>query len=434
MATFYIDPTWKGTTSGTEIEPFSSWSQVTWTAGNTYLQKRDTTHFNTILLSASGTATSRITLGAYGIGALPIIKGTTGDYGINLGTRSYITIQDLYIISGGGSTRHGIVGLATDALTAHYIFIYDCVVECPNADLGNGIQFRGMGDIIKNCTIRNCVQDGLFLTVSNCLIENCYIHSFDLVPGGDGDGIQFAGTHDYGQTTVRNTRIIGHTQNPIKQCLITAAGSGTFRVEGGEFYGMVTGILVAVPNSVITNVKIWGNTARGITCGANNIVVKSSLIYNTKRGISLDTVTGVVVSNVTVDVSEEAMSAASGAAAYTVQNSWISGNIVAHLLSATATATCLNNRYPLNSSFKINATTYNFTGWQTATSSDAASSEVTPLFKVGYQIGSTSPLLQVGTFSSYDEDANKTFFHNPPSIGAYEYISERTNAGTRGVR
>jgi parallel beta-helix repeat protein len=65
MATYYIDPSAPGPGNGTLASPFRSWTSVTWAPGNTYLQKRGTTYAGVFRLAVSGTATQRITVGAY---------------------------------------------------------------------------------------------------------------------------------------------------------------------------------------------------------------------------------------------------------------------------------------------------------------------------------------------------------------------------------
>jgi parallel beta-helix repeat protein len=61
----YIDPTAIGPGNGTLASPFRSWTSVSWTPGHTYLQKRGTTYSGVFQVSASGTASQRITIGAY---------------------------------------------------------------------------------------------------------------------------------------------------------------------------------------------------------------------------------------------------------------------------------------------------------------------------------------------------------------------------------
>ncbi|WP_084676887.1 right-handed parallel beta-helix repeat-containing protein [Massilia niastensis] len=61
----YIDPTVTGPGNGTLASPFRSWASVSWAPGHTYLQKRGTTYSGVFQVSASGTASQRITIGAY---------------------------------------------------------------------------------------------------------------------------------------------------------------------------------------------------------------------------------------------------------------------------------------------------------------------------------------------------------------------------------
>ena len=424
MATFYIDPTGATNGVGSEADPFNAWGSVTWTAGNTYLQKSGTTHSGTITVGASGTAGSRITIGFYGSGAMPIVQGAAAEHGINLGTRAYINVYGMRAIGGSNTTRNGINGLATDATTNHYIEISGCMAESPTSVSGTGIVLRGKGDQIRCTEVANCVLDGMFLTVSDCTVDACYVHDFDTAHGGDGDGIQFAGTHAHGTVVVRRTRVIGHTTSPVKQCVITAAGTGTFRIEGGEFYGMVTGLSIGIAGSVIKGAKVWGGTQRGVTCAGANISVNSCLIYSTPRGVSLDTVTGVVIDNNTIVASEEGITANSGAASYTGRNNWIDAPMV-HTLSASASATLSSNRYASGSEFQISSTTYDLAGWKTASGTDANAAEVAPMLSDGYAPLSGSPLLAAGAHLGYTRDITKRQRPNPPSIGAYDAATLR---------
>lgn len=424
MATFYIDPSSATNGVGSEVDPFNAWSSVTWTAGNTYLQRAGTTHSGTITVGASGTAGNEITISYYGTGTMPIVQGAAAEHGINLGTRAFINVFGMEAIAGSNSTRNGINGLATDATTNHFIKIVGCKASSPTSSGGTGIVLRGKGDVIRSTEVSDCVLDAVFLTVSDCTIDNCYIHTFDTARG-DGDGIQFAGTHDHGNTRLIRTRVIGHVDSPTKQCVITAAGSGSFRVEGGEFYGMVTGLSIAIPGAVVQGAKVWGGTQRAITCAGNDIKVQSCLLYDTLRGVSLDTVTGVYVDDSTIDASEEGITANTGAASYTGRNNWIDAPTV-HTLSSTASCTLSGNRYAVGSSFTINTTDYDLAGWKTASSTDADAAEVDPLLTATHRPKSGSPLLQAGTHLGYRRDIEGKQRRNPPCIGAYDVATMRT--------
>ena len=417
MPTIYIDPT-GANGSGTELSPFNAWSAVTWTAGNSYLQKRGTTHAGTITVGTSGTAGSRIVIGAYGEGARPTIQGGVNEHGINLGTRSYVTVQGVRVVAGSGSARHGINGLATDALTAHGITIEDCEIEAPASSTGNGVQLRGAGEIIRNCDIHNCYQDGLFLTCSDVLLDALRIYDFDTARI-DGDAVQFAGTHNHGTVTLRNLQVIGHTNSPIKQCVITAAGTGTFQILGGDYYGMVTGLSIAIAGAVIKGAKVHGGTSRGITCAANNITVTDCLIYDTPRGVSLDLSTGAGIYGNTIDASAEGVTASNGATTFTARNNFIDAPMV-YTLSSTATATASSNRYATGSQYTVNVTTYGLAGWKTASGTDADAAEIAPQLSDSFRPLPGSPLIGAGTHLGYRRDADGKQRQNPPAIGAYD--------------
>lgn len=425
MATFYIDPTAAPGGDGSIGAPFDAWGDVTWTSGNTYLQKAGTTHNGTITVGTSGTAGNRITIGYYGSGDMPIVQGAAAEHGINLSTRAYITVFGMHAIGGSNASRNGINGLATDALTNHFIEISGCKVRSPVSAGGSGVVLRGKGDVVRQTEVCDCPLDAMFLTVSDCTVNSCYLHDFDTALGSDGDGIQFAGTHAHGNIQIINTRIIGHTSGPVKQCIITAAGSGNFLIDGGEFYGMVTGLSIAIPNAKVKRAKVWGGTQRGVTCAANGIEVESCLIYDTPRGISLDSgITGAVVTGDTIDAIEEGVTANTAAASFTAKNNWIDAPVV-YVLSSTASATASNNRYAVSSEFTINTTDYDLAGWKTASSTDADAAEVAPLLTADYKPTASSPLLGAGTHLGYTRDIDRKQRQNPPAIGAYDAATLR---------
>ena len=102
MATFYIDPDAASGGDGSEGSPFASWSDVTWTAGNTYLQKAGTTYSAQLAPGGSGTSGNPITIGRYGDGENPIVTHTAA--GVFLSARQFINIVG---IDAAGCTTHG---------------------------------------------------------------------------------------------------------------------------------------------------------------------------------------------------------------------------------------------------------------------------------------------------------------------------------------
>jgi hypothetical protein len=112
MAVIYIDPSALVTGSGTFGDPFRSWSSVTWTAGNFYLQKEGTTFNGSVTIGATGTAGNIITLGTYDASTAAQITAdkkrqakiapnsdTDAVYGTG---RDYITVINLDVVCGGG--------------------------------------------------------------------------------------------------------------------------------------------------------------------------------------------------------------------------------------------------------------------------------------------------------------------------------------------
>ncbi len=77
LSAVFIDPSAPVSGSGTAASPYRKWSEVpAFNAGYSYLQKRGTVAREQLIITASGTSGSPITLGAYGEGAAPIIQGS----------------------------------------------------------------------------------------------------------------------------------------------------------------------------------------------------------------------------------------------------------------------------------------------------------------------------------------------------------------------
>lgn len=82
MADIYVDPTWAGTESGTEAQPYNTLSeaQTVAVAGARILLKRGTTYRDVLGSGRNWSSSSKngITFGAYGTGANPIVTGVVG--------------------------------------------------------------------------------------------------------------------------------------------------------------------------------------------------------------------------------------------------------------------------------------------------------------------------------------------------------------------
>lgn len=82
--TVYVDPSVSSSGNGRLSSPHRFWSEVTFSAGKTYLQKRGTVAREQIIINASGTAAAPIVIGAYGTGAAPVLQGSEIETGWSL--------------------------------------------------------------------------------------------------------------------------------------------------------------------------------------------------------------------------------------------------------------------------------------------------------------------------------------------------------------
>jgi hypothetical protein len=91
----YIDPSNNNDAleDGSVDHPFDDWSDVKWTTGNTYMQKRGTlAKTGKIIVGANS-----VTLAAYGEGDMPIVESTSKDFVFTVYEKNGITISDIDI-------------------------------------------------------------------------------------------------------------------------------------------------------------------------------------------------------------------------------------------------------------------------------------------------------------------------------------------------
>jgi hypothetical protein len=102
-AAYYVDCSAATNGNGTQTSPWNNLATVngrTFVPGDSLLFKRGTTCIGFFYFSSAGTSTSRITIGAYGTGALPILNGNFSQAAVELMNPSYVTMQDLEVING----------------------------------------------------------------------------------------------------------------------------------------------------------------------------------------------------------------------------------------------------------------------------------------------------------------------------------------------
>jgi parallel beta-helix repeat protein len=97
---YYVNCAAASDGNGSSASPWNNLTTVnskTFAPGDSLLFNRGTTCTGSFVFSSSGTSANRITIGAYGTGALPAIDGTGQNRAVKLLDTSYVTMQDLEV-------------------------------------------------------------------------------------------------------------------------------------------------------------------------------------------------------------------------------------------------------------------------------------------------------------------------------------------------
>lgn len=280
MAFWYIDPT-IGTADESdayngglgERKLRDSWADVTWTAKNTYAQRRGTTYTGVVTVSGSGSAGSPITLGAYGTGDRPKVNGNGSSFGsIYMTGRSYIDISnfELYGSAGGGSA-------AVHILNTDHVSVTDCYAH----DSRQGFRIDNTGSAEKaGFRFTRCVsvgtsnngfsavcgsQDGG--TLRDITLDSC--ESIDSGSSGTGYGIFI--TTRLSNSDAYDDGYVAHDVK-IKDCLVSGtAGYGVaLRYVTGGYVRDTEITRACVGNDQDTH-SLWFAGCRGFVVSGNHI-------------------------------------------------------------------------------------------------------------------------------------------------------------------
>lgn len=128
---YYVNCSAATNGNGTSASPWNSLTTVdsqTFQPGDSLLFDRGTTCAGSFVFDSSGTSTNRITIDAYGTGALPIIDGTGQNRAVKLLDTSYVTMQNLEVENSKVwgilvTTDHDApaVGITLDNLVVHHV-------------------------------------------------------------------------------------------------------------------------------------------------------------------------------------------------------------------------------------------------------------------------------------------------------------------------
>lgn len=281
-ATIYIDPGYTGSSqSGTIDRPFNSWTKVSFSNGNTYLQKRGTTYTSAsriALFTKSG-----ITIGAYGTGNRPkIITSGTGDHIIYIKDSYNVTVRDLEITS-TGSWVSGITVQGGSSSSGNKVI--NCHIH--KATWGIRILTPAGGTAILNTQINNIGDDGIFAQDVGS-IEIGYCNIFDINKKyltntsesyAAGDGIQITSTNNLNFNIHNNT--IDHSTMGNKACIMIWGNNYTGTIEFNTIIGSVAknvaGIYLHNSSKPVT---VRYNTIRNSGVGLVSNITNVDAFYN----------------------------------------------------------------------------------------------------------------------------------------------------------
>jgi len=260
----YIDPSAPGPGDGTLARPFRSWTSVSWAPGHTYLQKRGTTYSGVFKVSASGTASQRITIGAY-------YRSNGGDDASQ--PKPVILLPEAPTLPASGASI-AVYKQERDFITYRNLDIRNTALP---EDSDVAIIWLGNDCVFENSNVTsNCAGVYIFeknrVTVSNCVL--------DVISNGPTHGNQ--GILVAGSANIDDIRLLNNT--------VRHRGGGTAASHGirCETYGSA---------AFIKRLVIRGNRVSpppGVAYNPNRRAIGIYLIRGDAATLDKNTVTGML--------------------------------------------------------------------------------------------------------------------------------------------
>jgi hypothetical protein len=463
MAIIYVNPTAASNGSGASlVDPKNTYVGLSMSAGDYVAQVAGTTFYadTEVTPSASATANAPITFCTADAqtGALVLdgtqratIKANNGvGAAMTIGSRIHIHVRSLNLFGQDTvvSSTYGLNMRAAAESGASYNQVWNCVIRHPG---GQGIGARGRYLKVMNTEISQCWTDGIFATVRDFEMGYCNIFDIDKGQTGIGDCIDIDGSiADLGITRIHHNTLVLDQPTNVKQCLLVKAVLGNLYCEDNHMYGAGGATIFSnVPNTyIVRNIITQPYTVAMAFGGGGSIHnVHSNVITSCNYVTQFNENDVVVIARNNTILNAKARVLSVGSAVTGTNITW-QNNFVKRVgtglstdrlytMGAGNTLTSENNAYfdplPLITWEGINYS--DLSSFTTASSQDATtivgSDSKTNL--QGYPLSGT-PLSNSGVFFNSSRDATGTLRLNPPTIGAYEYITERVDAGIRGVR
>jgi hypothetical protein len=301
--TVYIDPSQHSTgENGTKQHPFDSWTDVSLTNGNVYLQKRGTTYTSPTQIYVNDHS---VTIGAYGSGNRPIFSYTGTSYAIRINA-SYCSISGLEI-NGNGSAFALIGSSGSTGEYWQHNKIDNCLLHNAhnpnNAGFGVHASYNS-GLKILNTEIRNVAVDGIYLAYTpNIEIGYCNVHDVNrryLInvdqKYSSGDGIQFDGNYNgfkLHHTTVDRTNGCGNKFNVIFASKVGVSNTATGVIEYCTFRtdaNVTTAVDIEMGRGIITRYNRFEGVTQGIRLGGaytSNNLIHNNEFTNCSSGVGV---------------------------------------------------------------------------------------------------------------------------------------------------
>ncbi|MDD2526927.1 MAG: cadherin domain-containing protein, partial [Lentimicrobiaceae bacterium] len=303
--TYYIDPSYTGTTqNGAMSTPYKSWTSVTFSNGNTYLQKRGTTYSSSTQLFINGK--TYVTIGAYGSGDRPKFSYTGTGHAIRIQSSANCIFQD-FEVNGNVNAVSLVYVSGTSGDYTSDITINNC--DLHNAHNGNnagfGIYgFYNNGLKILYTDIHNVALDGMYLKFEpNIEIGYCNIYDINRrffnnsnQTYSSGDGIQLDGTYDgfhIHHTTIDRTNGAGNKYSLI---LNSAPGLSDNAFGIIEYCTFINGsnvaeaVLIERGKGIITRYNTFKGNTGGLRLGGaytSDNIIHNNVFYNCTKGIGI---------------------------------------------------------------------------------------------------------------------------------------------------
>jgi hypothetical protein len=443
MTIWYIDPSISpGAESDSYIGEFGTgklrdaWSDVSWANGDSGYQARGTTYTGEIFIGGGKT---NCTVGAYGTGALPKVFGGTARWSVRPAAGSTgTTVQDLecYGAAGNGSqTTHGVYWGSGGTADCHDGTLQRCVIHSPASWSGgdcNGVTVFGNNMTVKDCTVYDCPDDGVWILGTTPTVRGNTIHSVGGGVRNSGDCIQLTGAS--GEFLVYQN-YLDHSSVLEKQVFIIA---GAAAGSGGQFYDNVAIMaydLAGAGGSACVysdqpGAKIFRNTILGGTYGVQLDAGAGQQVYsNVISGAYI----GLTVANAPTGmlVQHNTFADCSNTGAYMASNdatSYARQNVFLRCVRGLASNAAINKSK--NAYFGNTVYDWAAIGGGGSIEGDAITAD--PLLRGSdYRPIRSSPLLGAGADLGIVLDRRGLARANPPAVGAHDAGSVYSSGGLR---